>query len=153
MCNPLTIRFMGDLYKFLKSKPGAAKWCPNTALESSKGYDPNTCFSGITFFSGLSLWRLQIEKWTLMWCLFFDADFWKFSHFRRSARFWLPFQNLNSVVLSESPHLNYKYLFMQLPANFLSECINFDTLCTFHNWCYLDQHSNHGNTKHTSPAS
>ena len=45
-----------------------------------KGYNPNARFSGITFFSGLSLWRLQFEKRSLMGCLFFDADFSKIFH-------------------------------------------------------------------------
>ena len=48
-----------------------------------KGHDPNSWFSGITFFSGLALCSLQIKKWSLMGCLFFDADFSTFFHFGR----------------------------------------------------------------------
>ena len=48
-----------------------------------KGHDPNPWFSGITFFSGLALWSLQIKKRSLMGCLFFDADFSTFFHFGR----------------------------------------------------------------------
>ena len=33
--------------------------------------DPNTCFSGIAFFSGLTVWSLQIEKRSLMGSFFF----------------------------------------------------------------------------------
>ena len=43
-----------------------------------KGHDPDPCSSGITFFSGLALWSLQIKKRSLMGCLFFDADFFDF---------------------------------------------------------------------------
>ena len=49
----------------------------------NEGHDPNPLFSGITFFSGLSLWSLQIKKRSLMGCLFFDADFLTFFHFGR----------------------------------------------------------------------
>ena len=48
-----------------------------------KGHDPNPWFSGITFSSGLALWSFQIKKWSLMGCLFFDADFSTFFHFGR----------------------------------------------------------------------
>ena len=50
---------------------------------SFKGHDPNLCFSGITFFSGLALCSLQMKKRSLMGCLFFDADFSTFFHFGR----------------------------------------------------------------------
>ena len=48
-----------------------------------KGYDPDSCFSGINIFSGLSLWKLQLKKRSLMECLFFDAGFSKKFHFGR----------------------------------------------------------------------
>ena len=59
---------------------------------------------------------------------------------RRSARFWLPIQNLNSVCF----HVIISY--------FLSYCIKFETLYTLKKRCHLNQHSSHGNTKDTSPA-
>ena len=42
---------------------------------ANKGNDPNPWFSGITSFSRLALWSLQIKKRSSMGCLFFDADF------------------------------------------------------------------------------
>ena len=55
----------------------------STFQKNLKGHDPNPWFSGITFFSGLALWSLQIKKRSLMGCLFFDADFSTFFHFGR----------------------------------------------------------------------
>ena len=64
-------------------KCGLFKTLKLEKINKDKGYDPNSCFSGINFFSGLSLWRLQFEKRSLMGCLFFDADFSKIFHFGR----------------------------------------------------------------------
>eukprot|EP00493_Phyllostaurus_siculus_P021571 UN21899 len=71
------------------------------AVKNHKGHDPNPWFSGITFFSGLAPWSLQIKKRGLMGCLIFDPDFLTFfilaNKSSRSAKFWAPIQNLNSV--------------------------------------------------------
>ena len=70
---------MGCYYRFLKrgviNGTCMQKMVDYKLYIVDKGYDPNSCFSGITFFSGLSLWTLQFEKRSLMGCLFFDADF------------------------------------------------------------------------------
>ena len=47
------------------------------------GYDPSACFSGITFFSGLSFWKCQFEKRSLIGCLIFWCWFLESFHFGR----------------------------------------------------------------------
>ena len=61
--------------KFFSAIFFAEKKSKNVFLQFFAEYHPNVCFSEITFLSGFSLWSLEIEKRSLMGCLFFDAQF------------------------------------------------------------------------------
>ena len=98
-----------------------------------KGYDSNPWFSEITFFSGLALWSLQTEKRSLMWCLFFNADFLTFfilaNKISRFAKFWIQIQNLNSVAVWEIPYSNRRYDFVKFSRDF-GQNARTSSLCT-----------------------
>ena len=96
------------------------------------GYDANSCFSELDFFSGMSLWELQIETRNLMRCFIFGDYFSKMFYFDRC-------NSLICKMLCSNPkyefsgvfknfHLNQMYIFIYESTKF---CKNESTLGLF----------------------
>ena len=102
---------------------------------SQKGYDPNSCFSGISFFSGLSLWAVQFEKRSLTGYLFFNADFSKIFLFHRCNQLICkilapnPKSELSGACIITSS--KFGVCFYVIMSQFLSERINCGSLFRF----------------------
>ena len=113
-------------------------------------------FPKLLFFLWISILWSSNQKTELDGMFIFYADFFTFcilaDKISRSAIFWFPIQNLNSVPIWETPYLNWRYDFVRLSRGFVKM---HELRASLHTWklCFLDQYKGLVNMKDTSIAS
>ena len=96
-----------------------------------------------------SIWKTELDGMFIFRCWFFENfSFWPLTSADLQDNNPIPKSEFAGACIFTSPKLGV--CFHVIMCQFMSERINFETLFRLEKWCYLDQHSSHGNTKHTS---